>query len=111
MAQMLRLYEDVLTNDAAISLAACPRMIYVVHGAVTAGDLSLGDDEAFGSEMAATLTAGRAGATLWRWELSDSEATSPGGPGIVSRQKLSARLDTSLTLLKVENCWLTNSHM
>jgi hypothetical protein len=94
MASMLRLYEDVLANDAAISLAACPRMIYVVHGAVTAGDLSLADDEAFGSEMPATLTAGGAGATLWRWELSDAAATSPGGAGVVSREKLSARLET-----------------
>jgi hypothetical protein len=94
MASMLRLYEDVLANDAAISLAACPRMIYVVHGAVAAGDLSLGDDEAFGSEQAATLTAGGAGAALWRWELSDAEPTRPGGPGVVSREKLAARLDT-----------------
>jgi hypothetical protein len=94
MASTLRLYEDVLTNDATISLPACPRMIYVVHGAVTAGDLSLGGDEAFGSEQAATLAAGSAGATLWRWELSDAEAASPGGPGVVSREKLSARLDT-----------------
>jgi hypothetical protein len=94
MASMLRLYEDVLANDTGISLAACPRMIYVVHGAVTAGDLSLDDGEAFGSEQAATLVAGGAGATLWRWELSDAAATSPGGPGVVSREKLSARLDT-----------------
>jgi hypothetical protein len=44
MAPMLRLYEDVLANDAEISLPARPRMIYVVHGVVTMGDQSLQDD-------------------------------------------------------------------
>ncbi len=34
-------------------------MIYVVHGGVTVGDLDLRDDEAFGSEKAATFRAGR----------------------------------------------------
>jgi hypothetical protein len=94
MAPVLRLYEDVLANDTDVSLPERPRMIYVVHGAVTVGDLSLGDDEAFGSEKAATFKAGRAGAMLWRWELTDAEANSPNGPGVVSREKLSARLDT-----------------
>jgi hypothetical protein len=94
MAPMLRLYEDVLANNADLKLPALPRMIYVVHGSATVGDLSLQDDETFGSEKAATFTAGQAGATLWRWELSDAEATSPGVQGVVSREKLSARLDT-----------------
>ena len=91
MAPMLRLYEDVLANDAEISLPARPRMIYVVHGAITMGDLSLRDDEAFGSEKAVTCKAERAGATLWRWELAaDGEASAASGPGVVSREKLSA---------------------
>ena len=95
MAPMLRLYEDVLTNDAAISLPARPRMIYVVHGAITTGDQGLHDDEAFGSEKAVTLTAERPGAMLWRWELAaDGDASGPGGPGVVSRERLSARLYT-----------------
>lgn len=95
MAPMLRLYEDVLTNDAGVSLPARPRMIYVVHGAITMGDQGLQDDEAFGSENAVTLTAERAGATLWRWELAaDGEASGPSAPGVVSRERLSARLDT-----------------
>jgi hypothetical protein len=95
MAPMLRLYEDVLANDAEISLPARPRMIYVVHGAITMGDQNLRDDEAFGSEKAVSLTAGRAGATLWRWELAnETEPSGANGRGIVSREKLSARLDT-----------------
>jgi hypothetical protein len=95
MAPMLRLYEDVLANDAEISLPALPRMIFVVHGAITIGDQSLRDDEAFGSEKAVICKAGRAGATLWRWELAaDGEAGAASGPGVASREKLSARLDT-----------------
>jgi hypothetical protein len=94
MAPTLRLYEDVLANDADLSLPALPRMIYVAHGGVTVGDLDLHDDEAFGSEKAATFRAGRAGATLWRWELSDAASASANTPGVVSREKLAARLDT-----------------
>ena len=41
MAPMLRLYEDVLASDAEVSVPAHPRMIYVVHGAIIMGDLSL----------------------------------------------------------------------
>jgi hypothetical protein len=94
MAPMLRLYEDVLANAAELSLPARPRMIYVAHGDVTVGDLDLHDDEAFGSEKAATFRAGGTGVTLWRWELSDAAAPNPNSPGVVSREKLSARLDT-----------------
>jgi hypothetical protein len=95
MAPMLRLYEDVLANDAEISLPARPRIIYVVNGVVTMGDQSLRDDEAFGSESAVACKAERTGATLWRWELAaDGEASVPSGPGVVSREKLSERLDS-----------------
>ena len=39
MPPVLRLYEDVLSNDAAeVSLPALPRMIFVVHGSVTIAD-------------------------------------------------------------------------
>ena len=34
MSVVLRLYEDILSNDAALSLPALPRMIFVVHGAI-----------------------------------------------------------------------------
>jgi len=95
MAHMLRLYEDVLANGAEVSLTARPRMIYVVHGRIAGADLSLRDDEAFGSENAVSFKAGREGATAWRWELTtDTEASAVSGPGVVSREKLSARLDT-----------------
>ena len=71
-------------------------MIYVVHGAITMGDHSLRDDEAFGSESAVACKAERAGATLWRWELAAGRRSErpQAGRGVVSREKLSARLDT-----------------
>ena len=95
MAPMLRLYEDVLTNDAELSLPGRPRMIYVVHGGVTLGDQNLQDDAAFGSENAVSCKADRAGATLWRWEFAaEGDAPAATREGVVSHQKLSARLDT-----------------
>lgn len=95
MTPTLRLYEDVLTNDAVASWPAAPRMIFVVHGAVALADRTLRDEEAFGSEGAVTLKAAKSGATLWRWDLTtDSAAGSRAGAGVVSHEKLSAPLDT-----------------
>jgi hypothetical protein len=95
MAPMLRLYEDVLANDAELALLGRPRMIYVVHGGITLGDQNLQDDTAFGSESAVTGKAHGAGATLWRWELgAEGDENAARGEGLVSREKLAARLDT-----------------
>jgi hypothetical protein len=97
MPAMLRLYEDVLSSDAAaIDLPALPRMIFAVHGSVAIADRSLRDGEAFGGEGAVTLKAGREGAALWRWEFvrGDANAGTLAGHGVVSREKLAARLDT-----------------
>ena len=94
---MLRLYEDVLSNDAAaLALPALPRMIFVAHGSVTIADRSLGDGEAFGGEAALSLKAGSEGAALWRWEFvpDGAAAGALSGPGAVSREKLTVRLET-----------------
>ena len=69
MPPVLRLYEDVLANDAELSLPAGPRLIFVLHGSVTKADRLLHAGEAIGSEIAARVKAGREGATVWRWEL------------------------------------------
>ena len=69
MPPVLALYEDILSNGAALALPALPRMIFVVHGEVTIADRPLRDGEAWHGEGAATLTAGAAGATCWRFEL------------------------------------------
>ena len=97
MQPVLRLCEDVLANGGAIELAALPRMIFVVHGAVTLGDRVLRDEEAFGAEGAILLKAGSAGATLWRWEFITREADfgrPPPGLGIASHEKLAVALAT-----------------
>jgi hypothetical protein len=96
VAPTLRLYEDVLSNDAAAELPPLPRMVFVVHGALAVADRALRDDAAWSGEEAITLTAGRGGATLWRWELAGDNAGAGtlAGSGVVSREKLAAQLQT-----------------
>jgi hypothetical protein len=96
MNPMLRLYEDVLANGAEIVLPGLPRMIFVVHGSIAAGDRTLRDDETFSGEAAVTLKAGSGGATLWRWELAAGDGGGGvAGPGAACCEKLAARLDTA----------------
>ncbi len=95
MPPMLRLYEDILPNEAELPLPALPRMIFVVHGSVTA-DRALHDDDGWSGEDAVRLKAGARGATIWRWELAagDPGTVAAAGTGVISREKLSARLET-----------------
>jgi hypothetical protein len=97
MNPVLRLCEDVFADDGAMELAALPRMLFVVHGAIAIGDRVLRDEEAFGGEGAIMLKAGSAGATVWRWELIEREADfgrPPPGLGITSHEKLAVALAT-----------------
>src|SRR5579871_185057 len=96
MQPVLRLYEDVLSNGSEAALPALPRMIFVVHGAVTIGDRTVTDGEAWSGEGAVTLKAGSTGAAVWRYELTTGGAVTakPVGSGITSREKLSAELTT-----------------
>jgi hypothetical protein len=92
---MLRLYEDVLANDAEVRLLALSRMIYVVHGSITVAERTLRDDEAWHGEVDVAPRAGNEGAVLWRWELAaDSSDGAATGKDVASREKLSARLET-----------------
>jgi hypothetical protein len=96
MLPMLRLYEDVLSTDGEMSLPALPRMIFVTHGSIAIADRTLRDDQAWSGEDAVTLKAGNGGATIWRWELVAGEAGGGAAArhGVISREKLSARLAT-----------------
>ncbi len=96
MPPQLTLYEDMVADDAGVSLPARPRMILVMHGSVSVTDCVLRDDEAWSGEAAVTFKAGREGAAIWRWELTDGDAGSGAAAesGVSSRQKLSARLET-----------------
>jgi hypothetical protein len=93
---VLSLHEDVLCDGAALVLRPCARMIFVVHGAVTLAARELAGGAAWQGEGAVTVSAGAAGATLWRWELAApaADAGAARGAGIASREKLAARLDT-----------------
>jgi len=82
MRPVLRFYEDVLSAGAEAILPALPRMIFVVHGAVAISGRMFRDGEAWSGETAATVKAvGEADAAARR-------------PGLLSREKLAARLDT-----------------
>ncbi len=95
MPPVLSLHEDVLANDAGVSLLARPRMLLVLHGSLIIADRVLGDDEAWSGEAAVTFKAGPHGAAVWRWELADDHfGGAASGAGVRSREKLSARLDT-----------------
>ena len=96
MHPTLRLYEDVLADSAQVALPALPRMVFVVHGTVAIADRAWRDDEAWSGESAVAFKAGREGATLWRWEFVSGDAGSGAlsGHGMVSREKLSATLET-----------------
>src|SRR5439155_24526919 len=97
MHPVLRLYEDTIGGGVTeVALPARPRMIFVLHGALTIDGRALGDGEAFGGTGAVTLRPGQHGATCWRWELAadGTSGTAACGPGIRSQEKLSAVLDT-----------------
>lgn len=96
MYPTLQLYEDVLANDAEVSWPALPRMIFVVHGSIGVGDRVLRDEDTFADESAVTVKAGGAGATLWRWELTQDDAsrTVSAGRGGRCLEKLTAQLET-----------------
>jgi hypothetical protein len=94
MQPTLRLYEDMLENGAAMSLPARARLIFVACGSIAVADRTLRDDDAFGGEEEAHVKARQDGATLWRWELTADDTGAVNADGIVSREKLAARLDT-----------------
>src|SRR5258708_19580194 len=94
MTPVLRLCEDILSNDAALALPSAPRLIFVVHGAVTIADRTLGDGETWHGEGAAMIAAGNAGATCWRFELIPRVAIEDTAAGGISPEKLPARLET-----------------
>jgi hypothetical protein len=94
MSPTLRLCEDILSDGAAMPLEPAARFIFVVHGAVAIGDRMLGDGEGWHGEGGATLTASKAGATCWRFELTSGATAGATAAGVSTREKLAARLET-----------------
>ncbi len=96
MIPMMRLYEDSISGAAApLSLPALARMIFVVHGAVSIDGKTFNDGEAWHGEGACSLTAGKDGVTLWRFEMAASNSSSAPLKGALrSQEKIAAALDT-----------------
>ena len=97
MNPSLRLYEDTISGSAReFALAPLPRMIFVVHGAVTIDGQTLSDGDAWHGSGRASLKAGPSGVTCWRFELAPpgGGGSAAAGPGVTSTQKLTALLDT-----------------
>jgi hypothetical protein len=92
----LRLIEDFLTDRGVLSLPALPRMLFVVRGAVAVGQRVLGQGEALFSEDLVTAYAEGTGATLWRFELSDSRqpAAKVTSASVRSTDKLAVPLES-----------------
>jgi hypothetical protein len=96
MVPVLRLYEDVLPNDAGVRLPALARMLFVVHGSVVVDDRSLADGAAWHSKAEVALKAGKEGVTCWRFEFAPRTESNGAavGNGVTSQLKLSAALQT-----------------
>jgi hypothetical protein len=94
MLAVLTLYEDVLSDGAALELPAAARFIFVVHGSIAIGGRGMADGESWQGEDPLTLAAGAAGASCWRFELAAAAAPPPHAAGVSSRATLSAALDT-----------------
>ena len=94
MNPILRLVEDVLSDGAEMTLRAEPRMIFVLHGAITVSGKPVSDGEAWHGGGAATVLAGPAGAMCWRYELSTSVSDDAViANNVTSRTKLAAPLE------------------
>lgn len=94
MNPVLRLVEDVFSNGAEMMLGAEPRMIFVLHGAITVAGKPFVDGEAWHGEGAVGIAAGPAGAMCWRYELSQAQAGDVmNANGVASRVKLAAPLE------------------
>jgi hypothetical protein len=98
MPPIMRLYEDVLSNDQAlhVALPGLPRMIFIVHGSAVIEGRTLSDGEAWHGEGAATLAPGSGGVTCWRFELASAAAADGeiSGKAAISRLKLKAAVAT-----------------
>jgi hypothetical protein len=102
MHPTLRLYEDVLAGGAPpIGLPPGPRMLFVVHGSLTAEGRVVSDGETWHGEGETMVEPGPHGVTFWRFELVPGDAKdgalhggAPHGGGIRSQLKLAAALET-----------------
>jgi quercetin dioxygenase-like cupin family protein len=72
-SHVLALRQDDLAAGRSLSLGAANRVLYVVHGDATVGDVSIADNEAWYGAGPCTIDA-RRDTRIWRWELSRGAA-------------------------------------
>ena len=95
MPAILRLYEDVLSNDSPeVGLPPAPRVIFVVHGSATFEGRAVSAGEAWHGEGELMIEPGPEGVAWWRFELVPGEASEWLLGGGATRKKLSAALAT-----------------
>ena len=89
MPAILRLYEDVLSNDSPeVGLPPAPRMIFVVHGSATFEGRAVGEGEAWHGEGELMIEPGPEGVAWWRFELVPGDASDWLLGGGATRKKL-----------------------
>lgn len=90
----LHLFEDNLTDGQRVAFGeTVARAIYVTAGEVTVDGKVHTCDEGFVANGPVTLVAGVEGASIWRWDLSD---TPPQAPPQHSAKKLSGEIPAHL---------------
>ena len=94
MSPHLSLFEDIYSNGASVSLPPAPRMMFVVYGEIWISGRSLGESDAWHGVGPALVRAGDAGASVWRWDLTEGPPFSLTSDGVGSSAKLSASLAT-----------------
>ena len=100
VSRVLRLIEDRMDPGGHADIAPSNRVVYVAEGeaGVRSGgvDTRMTSNQARFSSDAIGVSAGRGGATLWRWELTSDEGESmPDAPsaGVASCVKIRAQID------------------
>ena len=94
MQPTLSLIEDIHMDGAEASWPATPRMLFVVQGAITIDEKIRAPGQTWHGDAAVSVTAGRDGATVWRWELTHGTAPATQAAGVRSLEKLAAPLQT-----------------
>ena len=93
MPYELRLFEDTLFGGEEVRLEGpAPRALYVSAGSISVDGVELPLDDGVVLTGAATVRAGGDGATVWRWEISSSDAVT-GASGHRTTLRLAGRID------------------
>jgi hypothetical protein len=87
---LIHLVEDVIEAGATVAFGASPgRALFVSAGSISWNGRSWETDDGFAAAAPDEVTAGPAGACLWRWELSDPRAAG-------ARHRMTPRLSAAV---------------